>query len=182
MSSKISRWNRRRLPASYIGRTVPLAQLAPKNGKYFQGRDRTRKLFLRLPFRARGNESKSEWAQSVNGITRARNGKRGLYEGFRLEGMRFAFRGPSFTNRVSVARAIFIAILPVFGRLPTIYFPLLKLRASRKWGVRFSVSEGEAVMKVRSSIKRICEKCKIIRREGKLRVICENPRHKQRQG
>ncbi len=37
-------------------------------------------------------------------------------------------------------------------------------------------------MKVRSSVKRICEKCKIIRREGVLRVICENPRHKQRQG
>ena len=37
-------------------------------------------------------------------------------------------------------------------------------------------------MKVRSSIKRICENCKIIRRKGKLRVICNNPRHKQRQG
>jgi large subunit ribosomal protein L36 len=28
----------------------------------------------------------------------------------------------------------------------------------------------------------MCEKCKIIRREGHVRVICENPRHKQRQG
>ncbi|MBM4096532.1 MAG: 50S ribosomal protein L36 [Planctomycetota bacterium] len=37
-------------------------------------------------------------------------------------------------------------------------------------------------MKVRSSVKRICEKCKIIKREGKVLVICENPRHKQRQG
>jgi len=37
-------------------------------------------------------------------------------------------------------------------------------------------------MKVRSSVKRICEKCKIVRRHGKLLVICENPRHKQRQG
>ena len=37
-------------------------------------------------------------------------------------------------------------------------------------------------MKVRSSIKSICSKCKIIRRKGVLRVICENPRHKQRQG
>ncbi|MCE2805563.1 MAG: 50S ribosomal protein L36 [Gemmataceae bacterium] len=37
-------------------------------------------------------------------------------------------------------------------------------------------------MKVRSSVRRICEKCKIIRREGKILVICENPRHKQRQG
>ena len=39
------------------------------------------------------------------------------------------------------------------------------------------------VMKVRSSVKRICEKCKIIRRKGVVRVICKsNPRHKQRQG
>ena len=37
-------------------------------------------------------------------------------------------------------------------------------------------------MKVRSSVKRMCEKCKIIRRKGVVRVICENPKHKQRQG
>ncbi len=38
------------------------------------------------------------------------------------------------------------------------------------------------VMKVRASVKRICPKCKIIRRHGVVRVICENPKHKQRQG
>ncbi|MCH5260888.1 MAG: 50S ribosomal protein L36, partial [Lachnospiraceae bacterium] len=27
-------------------------------------------------------------------------------------------------------------------------------------------------MKVRSSVKPICEKCKIIKRKGKIRVIC----------
>ena len=37
-------------------------------------------------------------------------------------------------------------------------------------------------MKVRSSVKRICEKCKLIRRKGVRPVICANPRHKQRQG
>jgi len=37
-------------------------------------------------------------------------------------------------------------------------------------------------MKVKASIKKICEHCKIIRRHGVLRVICKNPRHKQRQG
>jgi len=37
-------------------------------------------------------------------------------------------------------------------------------------------------MKVRSSVKRICENCKIIRRRGVIRVICTDPRHKQRQG
>lgn len=37
-------------------------------------------------------------------------------------------------------------------------------------------------MKVRSSVKAICVKCKVIKRKGVVRVICENQRHKQRQG
>ncbi|UCC41676.1 MAG: 50S ribosomal protein L36 [Candidatus Aminicenantes bacterium] len=37
-------------------------------------------------------------------------------------------------------------------------------------------------MKVRASIKRICRNCRIIKRKGSLRVICSNPRHKQKQG
>ena len=37
-------------------------------------------------------------------------------------------------------------------------------------------------MKVRPSVKKICDKCKIIKRKGVIRVICENPKHKQRQG
>jgi translation initiation factor IF-1 len=40
----------------------------------------------------------------------------------------------------------------------------------------------ENTMKVRASVKTICDKCKILRRRGVVRVICENPRHKQRQG
>jgi len=40
----------------------------------------------------------------------------------------------------------------------------------------------ESPMKIRASVKRICEHCKIVRRRGKVYVICENPRHKQRQG
>ena len=38
------------------------------------------------------------------------------------------------------------------------------------------------VMKVRASVKRICEKCKVVRRRGVVRVICTNAKHKQRQG
>jgi large subunit ribosomal protein L36 len=41
---------------------------------------------------------------------------------------------------------------------------------------------GVAVMKVRASVKRICENCKIVRRRGVVFVVCNNPRHKQRQG
>ena len=38
------------------------------------------------------------------------------------------------------------------------------------------------IMKVRASVKKICKNCQIIRRKGIIRVICENPKHKQRQG
>ena len=34
-------------------------------------------------------------------------------------------------------------------------------------------------MKVRSSVRRICPKCKIVRRAGVVRVICDNPKHKE---
>lgn len=37
-------------------------------------------------------------------------------------------------------------------------------------------------MKVRASIKKMCKNCKIVRRKGVLRVLCINPKHKQRQG
>ncbi len=37
-------------------------------------------------------------------------------------------------------------------------------------------------MKVRASVKRVCENCKVVRRKGRVYVICSNPRHKQRQG
>ncbi len=44
------------------------------------------------------------------------------------------------------------------------------------------LKEGAIFMKVRASVKPICEKCKIIKRKGNIRVICDNPKHKQRQG
>jgi large subunit ribosomal protein L36 len=38
-------------------------------------------------------------------------------------------------------------------------------------------------MKVRASVKRVCENCKVVRRKGRIYVVCKsNPRHKQRQG
>ena len=44
------------------------------------------------------------------------------------------------------------------------------------------LSERRFKMKVRSSVKPMCEKCKVIKRKGSIRIICENPKHKQRQG
>jgi len=43
-------------------------------------------------------------------------------------------------------------------------------------------NRGVEEMKVRASVKKICEKCKVIKRKGVTRIICENPKHKQRQG
>ena len=37
-------------------------------------------------------------------------------------------------------------------------------------------------MKVRSSVKPICEKCKVIKRKGSNSNNCEKTKHKQRQG
>jgi ribosomal protein L36, bacterial type len=45
-----------------------------------------------------------------------------------------------------------------------------------------SFLKGMVSMKVRPSVKPMCEKCKIIKRKGKVMVICINRRHKQRQG
>lgn len=40
----------------------------------------------------------------------------------------------------------------------------------------------ELALKVRASVKTMCDKCKMVKRKGVLRVICENKKHKQRQG
>ncbi|WP_374696342.1 50S ribosomal protein L36 [Spiroplasma endosymbiont of Polydrusus formosus] len=37
-------------------------------------------------------------------------------------------------------------------------------------------------MKVKSSVKKICDKCHVIRRKGRVLIICLQPKHKQRQG
>ncbi|MFC6277323.1 50S ribosomal protein L36 [Psittacicella hinzii] len=37
-------------------------------------------------------------------------------------------------------------------------------------------------MKVSASVKRMCRNCRIVRRHGVVRVICTDPKHKQRQG
>jgi len=58
-------------------------------------------------------------------------------------------------------------------------------RAGKRWGWGPIASKRrcrDSVMKVRASVKRICDKCKIVRRRGVVRVICSNQKHKQRQG
>lgn len=36
-------------------------------------------------------------------------------------------------------------------------------------------------MKIKASVKKICSNCKMVRRQRHLRVICSNPKHKQKQ-
>jgi len=49
-------------------------------------------------------------------------------------------------------------------------------------GFAVAVKKEESLMKVSPSIRKRCAKCKIVKRKGVLYVICENPKHKQRQG
>lgn len=43
-------------------------------------------------------------------------------------------------------------------------------------------STKDSIMKVLTSVKPRCERCKIIRRKRRVMVICSNPKHKQKQG
>jgi large subunit ribosomal protein L36 len=54
--------------------------------------------------------------------------------------------------------------------------------AGHRGGI-FRLFRSRKAMKVRASVKKICEKCKVVKRKGTVRIICPaNPRHKQRQG
>jgi len=44
------------------------------------------------------------------------------------------------------------------------------------------INTKDTFMKVRASVKKMCDKCKIVKRKGITRVICEVKKHKQRQG
>ena len=63
-------------------------------------------------------------------------------------------------------------------------YPITKLNRAedRRMKAVVRISERAETMKVRASVKKICDKCKIVHRKGVVRVICENSKHKQRQG
>lgn len=45
------------------------------------------------------------------------------------------------------------------------------------------LNKKENKMKVRASVKPICKDCKVIKRRGRITVVCKKyPKHKQRQG
>ena len=50
------------------------------------------------------------------------------------------------------------------------------------WATPTHLKKEKFAVKVKPSVKKICSKCRIIRRHGRVMVICSDPRHKQRQG
>ena len=78
-------------------------------------------------------------------------------------------------------RMHFIRILPG-DRVPVELSPYDLTRGRITYRKKSQRLKGYKTMEVRPSVKPICEKCKIIRRKGRVMVICENPRHKQKQG
>lgn len=45
------------------------------------------------------------------------------------------------------------------------------------------LESARCTVKVRSSVKKMCGTCQVVRRKGKLRVVCKaDPKHKQVQG
>ena len=86
---------------------------------------------------------------------------------------------PNTTFRVDIGNG-HIILAHISGKLRMNFIRILP-------GDKVTASPGEAsrrltTMKVRPSVKPMCEKCKVIKRKGKVMVICENPKHKQRQG
>jgi large subunit ribosomal protein L36 len=70
-------------------------------------------------------------------------------------------------------------------KLPNYKFTQLsngRISKPEKKAFQASESESGKQMKVRASVKKICDKCKIVHRKGVVRVICETAKHKQRQG
>lgn len=60
---------------------------------------------------------------------------------------------------------------------------LLRPLSSNHTAVTTQTASGIRGMKVRSSVKLMCNCCKFVRRRGRLFVVCDKePKHKQRQG
>lgn len=70
---------------------------------------------------------------------------------------------------------------PISRQRSPCFMPLSRL-TYKTWLEKLASPIG-APVKVRSSVKPICEHCKVVKRNGVTRIICKrNPKHKQRQG
>ena len=69
---------------------------------------------------------------------------------------------------------------PQVGASRSIQVPYTRRRRAI---VQKIIRGGEVIMKVRSSVRKMCDKCYFVRRNGRLYVMCSAyPKHKQRQG
>ena len=77
-----------------------------------------------------------------------------------------------------------VILAHISGKLRMNYLPSDAVLRNKASGTAINRAEQKEVniMKVRPSVKPMCEKCKIIKRKGRIMVICDNPKHKQRQG
>ncbi|KAG2369337.1 ribosomal protein L36-domain-containing protein [Suillus spraguei] len=81
-------------------------------------------------------------------------------------------------------RALLASSRPLLARfrIPTIYHThnFTPAISSLSTNAIPSMARG---MKVRSSVKVMCDGCSVVKRKGKVYVVCsKNPKHKQRQG
>ena len=80
-------------------------------------------------------------------------------------------------RRTNFGKKLFFENLFVDGRLNFLDRPFGRGKVREKNNIEVSN------MKVRPSVKPMCDKCKVIKRNGKVMVICsKNKSHKQRQG
>ena len=80
-------------------------------------------------------------------------------------------------NNVRLSQESGVFFAPIFRKKRCRKGPEL-----RSFRPKYDWKEDKETMKVRASVKPMCEKCKVVKRKGVIRVICENPKHKQRQG
>ena len=78
-------------------------------------------------------------------------------------------------------RMNYIRILPG-DRVTVEISPYDLTRGRITYRFKQNLIQEEKTMKVRPSVKPICSKCRVIKRHGKVMVICSDPKHKQRQG
>ncbi|MBW0532885.1 hypothetical protein O181_072600 [Austropuccinia psidii MF-1] len=92
------------------------------------------------------------------------------------------FRIASLVRSAAINRSI-----PLNFKSSTSIFPQINRLGLQDAGISSPILSAMAFvsrgMKVRSSVKKICDGCSIVKRKGRVYVICsKNPRHKQRQG
>lgn len=104
------------------------------------------------------------------------------------EFMRDAMKVPFYFGGTSLLIVV-VVIMDFMAQVQTLmmssqYESALKKANLKGYGDNWSPEKLRRVkMKVRASVKKLCRNCKIVKRDGVIRVICSaEPKHKQRQG